>query len=39
MDGVGSAWHCLEIPLLFNNTALTQTATGGRKAACALAGK
>lgn len=37
MDGVGMAWHCAEIPYVFNNVDLVDTATGGGQAAHALA--
>ena len=39
MDGVGMAWHCAEIPYIFNNTQLADTPTGGGDAAFALADK
>jgi para-nitrobenzyl esterase len=39
MDGVGMAWHCSEIPFVFDNIALTETASGGGKAAYALSDK
>lgn len=39
MDGVGMAWHCAEIPYIFNNAGLVDTATGGGDAAFALADK
>jgi para-nitrobenzyl esterase len=39
MDGIAMAWHCSEIPLVFNNVALTETANGGGKAALALSDK
>jgi para-nitrobenzyl esterase len=39
MDGVGIAWHCSEIPFVFSNIALTETASGGGKAAYALSDK
>lgn len=29
MDGVGMAWHCAELPYVFDNTELVPTATGG----------
>lgn len=39
MDGVGMAWHCAEIPYIFNNAGLVDSATGGGDAAFALADK
>ena len=39
MDGVGMAWHCAEIPYIFDNTTLADTPTGGGDAAFALADK
>jgi para-nitrobenzyl esterase len=39
LDGIGMAWHCSEIPFAFNNIARCETATGGGKAAYALADK
>ena len=36
MDGVGMAWHCAEIPYIFNNVDMTATATGGGKVAHTL---
>ena len=39
MDGVGMAWHCAEIPYIFNNVDITATATGGGKVAHALSDK
>lgn len=39
MDGVGMAWHCAEIPYIFNNVNLVSTATGGGKVAQTLADK
>jgi len=33
MDGVGMAWHCAELPYVFDNTDLVPTATGGGIAA------
>ena len=39
MDGVGMAWHCAEIPYIFNNVDIVPTATGGGKVAHALANK
>lgn len=37
MDGVGMAWHCAEIPYVFDNADLALTATGGGDAAHAMA--
>lgn len=37
MDGIGMAWHCAEIPYVFNNAELVSTATGGDAAAIELA--
>lgn len=37
MDGVGMAWHCAELPYVFDNTDLVPTATGGGIAAKILA--
>jgi len=39
MDGIGMAWHCAELPFVFDNTDLAYTATGGSKKAAALADK
>ena len=39
MDGVGMAWHCAEIPYIFNNVGIVPTATSGGKVAHALADK
>lgn len=39
MGGLGMAYHCSEIPFVFNNIALSEPATGGGKAAYALADK
>lgn len=39
MDGIGMAWHCAEIPYVFNNVDITATATGGGKVAHALSDK
>jgi hypothetical protein len=36
MDGVAMSYHCSEIPFVFYNTQLADTATGGGKAALAL---
>ena len=36
MDGIGMAWHCAEIPYIFNNVDMTATATGGGKVAHTL---
>ena len=37
LDGIAMAYHCSEIPFVFDNVASTQTAHGGGKAAQALA--
>ncbi len=37
MDGVGMAWHCAELPYVFDNTDLVPTATGGGMAAKVVA--
>ncbi|WP_438317464.1 carboxylesterase/lipase family protein [Candidatus Caldatribacterium sp. SIUC1] len=37
MDGVGMAWHCAELPYVFDNTDLVPTATGGGIAAKVVA--
>lgn len=37
MDGVGMAWHCAELPYVFDNTELVSTATGGGIAAKVMA--
>ena len=39
MDGVGMAWHCAELPYVFNNVELVSTATGAGDDAKALAHK
>jgi para-nitrobenzyl esterase len=39
MDGISRATHCMEIPFVFNNIALTDQVTGGGAAAEALADK
>ena len=36
LDGIAMAWHCAEIPYVFNNAALVNTATGGGADALAL---
>lgn len=36
LDGIAMAWHCSEIPYIFNNAALVNTATGGESGALAL---
>lgn len=37
MDGIGMAWHCSELPYVFDNVELAMTATGGGDAAKAMA--
>jgi len=37
MDGVGMAWHCAELPYVFDNTESVSTATGGGVEAKVLA--
>jgi para-nitrobenzyl esterase len=37
LDGVGMAWHCSEIPYVFDNVELVPSATGGGDAAQAMA--
>lgn len=39
MGGFAMAYHCAELPFVFNNIALSEMATGGGKAAQALADK
>ena len=39
MDGVAMSYHCSEIPFVFYNTQLADTATGGGKVALALSEK
>ena len=39
MGGYAMAYHCSELPFVFNNIALSEMATGGGKAAQALADK
>lgn len=39
MGGVAMAWHCADIPYVFANAALVNTATGGDEAAIALGQK
>ena len=39
MDGIGMAWHCSEIPYVFDNVELVYSATGGGEAAQAMADK
>lgn len=36
MDGIGLAWHCSEIPHVFNNATIVPTATGGGEDAQAM---
>jgi len=39
MDGIAMAWHCAEIPYVFNNAELVSTSTGGGPEAAAMAYK
>jgi para-nitrobenzyl esterase len=39
LDGIAMSWHCAEIPYVFNNAALVNTATGGGPDALALGNK
>jgi para-nitrobenzyl esterase len=39
LDGIAMSWHCAEIPYVFNNAALVNTATGGGSDALALGNK
>ena len=37
MDGIAMAWHCAEIPYVFNNAELLASSTGGGQEAAAMA--
>jgi para-nitrobenzyl esterase len=39
LDGIAMSWHCAEVPYVFNNAALVNTATGGGADALALGNK
>lgn len=39
LDGIAMAWHCADIPYVFNNVSLVSTATGAGTEAIALGNK